>query len=430
MDVPPPGFLDPNDDSELINQFPNLIDLPDDLERRSYLENRYSVIRGESVRFRSLWRHLHLVRGRAVRAGRAGELAEITRDALHTFYRDTYALRPGDVVRDAALFADAGNAARETISFLLNEYFPLHLRKGLEMDSRVAGTHDLFALLDLCATRGSNDIARRRRFEARRQLTLAQIEFEMRVDHGDPQQLDDDIEWLVQTLDRRFFMPERSEQVVIVAELDPENAYRTKSFEVIPSAKAVSRVTPTPTRFVLPLEIRFFEVDGREIPVYFEARAKQRAALKLIAKRNRHHEILTDLRGAMAVFFDEEHDLMAGIDKFRRVLVRAPGSVSGEASNASRAGVLDPTNMHSSGEYRARKFDVRIRNRGFELQFKYLPFFVNEMVSHGRDNHQLYRVSKYLDLVFPVLFPTKRYGLDWRDSTLRQQLRDLQIAKI
>jgi hypothetical protein len=110
--------------------------------------------------------------------------------------------------------------------------------------------------------------------------------------------------------------------------------------------------------------------------------------------------------------------------------VRAPGSVSGEASNASRAGVLDPSNAYSSQEYRARKFDVRLRNRIFELQFMYLPMWVNEMVAHGRDNHPLYKLFQYQHRLFPDMFPTELYGLDWRDPALRQVLRNLQIAKI
>ena len=435
MKCPPPNFVDPEDDHDLINQFPNLIVRPEDPEEQRRFEDRISVIKGESIRFWELLRYLTRQRSRCKgpwddEESRDAALKIATRDALHEYYADTYRLSADNIERDASFFADSVNAARETMSFLLDEYFPLRLRKGLEMDSRVAGAHDPYALIRQCAGGGSDIIARIRRFEARRQLTLAQIEFELRVDHGDPQKLDDDMAWFAQKCDQVFFLPNRSEQVVIVADLDPANAYRVKEFKVIPRSDPESRVIPTPERVVLPLDVRYFRANGRTFRVYFEARIKQRVTLKLIAKRNRHHESLTDLPGAKFVFFDEETELMAGINQLRRVLVRAPGSVSGEASNTSRAGALDPTNAYSSQEYRARKFDVRLRNRVFELQFMYLPIWVNEMVSHGRDNHQLYRISKYLDRVLPVLLPKKLYGIDWRDPGIRQELWDLQIAKI
>jgi len=435
MKCPPPNFVDPEDDQELINQFPNLIVRPDDEEEQARFEDRYSVIKGESVRFRELLRHL--TRRRSACRGpwddeesRDAALKIATRDAMHEYYADTYRLSTDNVERDAAYFADSINAARETMSYLLDEYFPLHMRKGLEMDSRVAGAHDPYTLIRQCAGGGSDIMARIRRFEARRQLTLAQMEFELRVDHGDPKKLDEDIAWFTQKCDQVFFIPNRSEQVVIVADLDPANAYRVKGFKVIPRSDPESRVVPTLERAVLPIDVRYFSANGKIYRVYFEARSKPHVTLKLIAKRQRHHETLTDLPGAKFVFFEEDTELMAGIDKLRRVLVRAPGSVSGEASNTSRAGAVDPTNTYSSHEYRARKFDVRLRNRIFEMQFMYLPIWVNEMVSHGRDNHQLYRISKYLDRVLPVLLPTKRYGIDWRSPEIRQELWNLQIAKI
>ncbi|MCI0479166.1 hypothetical protein L0Y59_01340 [Candidatus Uhrbacteria bacterium] len=436
MKCPKPHLVDPRDDDELVNQFPNLIVRPEDPAERRRFEDRFSVIKGESIRFRELLIHLLRHRARLRSGDREDDMAseaalkEAVRDALHAYYADTYRLSTEHAARDAVFFADALNAARETVAFLLEEYFPLRLRKGLELDSRVAGEHDPLALLLLCAEGGSDVLTRIRRFEAQRQLTLAQMEFELRVDHGDPQKLDDDLAWLARLCDRRFFLPDRSEQAVVVADLDPCNANRVKDFRLVSRSDEASRVVPTPERVVLPLDLRYIRVNGSAVPVYFEARVKRHVTLKLISKRRRHHESLTDVTGAKFVFFEEDTDLMAGIDQIRRILVRAPGSVSGEASNARRAGVLDPSNIHSSKQYRAWKFDVRLRNRIFELQFMYLPFFVNEMVAHGRDNHQLYKLGSYLDRVFPVLFPTELYGLDWRDEAFRQELWNFQIAKI
>jgi hypothetical protein len=118
-----------------------------------------------------------------------------------------------------------------------------------------------------------------------------------------------------------------------------------------------------------------------------------------------------------------------GIELLRRVLVRVPGSVSGEASNAWRAGVVDPSNAHSSEQYRASKYDVRLRNLICELTFMIMPIWLNELVAHGRDNHRLYKLFQYLETVFPVLFPPELYGIDWRDEDVRRLLWEYQLAK-
>lgn len=426
---PPAKVIDPREDPQLINQFPNLIVRPEDRDARKAFEQKYSILAGESIRFAELMRELLGARRRATPVT---SLADARWQALHAFYAGTYDLSPETWERDRRLFAASLDAAKETIAHVLDEYFPVMLRQRLKMSSAISAERDPVELLCHCGASGTDIISRIRRFEARRQLTFAQIEFELRRNANDPETLDEDLTWFVRALDTSYFLPRRSDQVTVIADLEPANANRVVSFRLVKRNDPDARSIPTKTKAVIPLDVRFVPSrgTGHDIMVYFDARRKVHAPLKLIRKRMRHHETLSDICGVKLVFFEEQNELVEGVERLRRTIVRAPGSVSGEASNAQRAGILDPTNHHSSSEYRARKYDVRMKNRIFEIQFMYVKDYVNELVATGQENHPLYKLRTFLDLVFPVIFPTELFGLDWRDDALRQELWNLQLAKI
>jgi hypothetical protein len=429
---PPPKVKDPREDEQLINQFPLLIPQPEDAKSRRDFQEQYSILMGESIRFRELLAVMSQARRLGKHDKEHGERERMLH-AIHGYYAPNYGLSSKNVEHDARMLADAIVASRETIRFVLHEYFPLRLRKRLEMTTEVGSALHPVDLILECAGSGKDIHSRLRHYEARRQLTFAQIEFELQLSGAGSDALNSDLGWFVDACDEHYFLKQKSDQLTVIADLDPQDEYRVKRFEVCSSRDESSRLLPTRERFVVPLNVRFIpplHKGDPPIPVYFETRTKKHIPLKLIKKRQRRHESISDSCGAKFIFFDEDRDLVAGVKRIRRTIARAPGCISGEASNIARAGQIDASNAHSSTEYRARKWDVRIRNRHFELQFMYLPFYLNEQVSHGSDNHPLYKLSQYLDLLFPVIFPTELYGLDWANMELRQELWNYQLARI
>ena len=433
---PPANFLDPRDDKDLIGKFPSLVlGPPSPREYRRFLANT-SIFLGEHIRYRELMRHLERAQRNAVSSPtlssecRADVEREIGWRALHEYFAEAYGLTSETYERDMTWFVESIRAARRTIDYLLDTFFPMRLQMCLEMISEVEATSDPVQLLQLCRTRGSDSISRIQRFEARRQLTLALMEFEMRLSGRGAEQLDADRIRLVRMLEQRYFESQRSEQVAVIAELDPDNNYRVKSFRVVSRNDNEARIAPTPTRVVIPLDVRIIRCRGRDIRVYFDSRSKQHIPIKLILKRRRYHEVITDMNGYSFVFFDEEHDLADGVRYLREQIVRVPGMVSSEASNAKRAGVVDPGNPFSSSEYRATKYDVRFFGWSVEMRFMYFTYWANELFSNGPGNHLLYKLYGNLDRVFPVLFPTELFPLDWRDPELRQTLWDFQRSRL
>ncbi len=432
MGCPPANFKDPSEDDGFINLFPELVLLPADPSTRKAFEDRYSILTGERIRRSSLLERLTNEANQAKTANAVlseQELRKISWRALHRITARTYDHGADDYVRDAEWFISAVQGARVTVEHLIEEYMPLRLHRQLEMDPNVAGECDPIQLMRTSMSSGTDVLARTRGFEAQRQLALAQLNYEDIRLYGPRNILKGKLKSFVDLCEEELFVPGKSEQVTVIAKLDPANAHRVSSFKVVPRNQSVGSMILRDTQIVLPLDVRFVADNGGMFPVFFDARVKEHSVIKKIAKRARRSS-LTDLWAVQWVAFNEEHDLMRIIDLLRRGVVIVPGTISGEASNAQRAGVLDPMNHHSSHEYRSTKYDMTFCNWVLELAFKYLPIFVNELVSRGRDCHRLYKLWKYLDLVFPVIFPTALYGIDWRDLELRQLLWNFQLHRL
>ncbi|MFZ2804610.1 MAG: hypothetical protein WA001_05305 [Patescibacteria group bacterium] len=409
---------------DFYQHYPNLLPEPDDT---------HSITHGERVRFQVFLKAIAVARNAAWRGWdgpaesfAAHESAASWR-AVYEFYRKTYRLDPAEYETHCAWFAASVKDAHACIRRTIQECFTEPHRLRLLMTSDVESEQDPFELLRLCCMPGADILSRRTRFEARRQLTLAQLYFEMRL-HGDaPDDLDRDMAEFDHELKRHFFVPGKSDSFRIVAELNPEDLFRVKSHDVSRNEN-VPDGHSTEERLVLYPDVRFFRVARGHIPVYYEMRVKADAPLKLLRKNQRDTRSLTDLLGAKFVFFCEQ-DLLDGVDLMRRKLVCVPGTVFGEASNISHAGVLDSANTSSASEFRAWKYNVSLFGRFFELQFMLAPDWINERCSRGRENHALYKLDTNCTKLFPKLFPAPFY-LDWDDAELREQLHRLQLARI
>jgi hypothetical protein len=412
-------------DDDFLQHFPNVAAEPD---------ANHSITIGERVRFQELLKALARARSVA-RRDHQGPVELLDRaerlaggKALHAYYSKTYRLNAADFERDSAQAVASVKDAQLCIERVNEQYFTEPHRLRLAMTSDVESEQDPVELIRLCGMRGDDILSRRTRFEARRQLTLAQLCFEMRRNGDSPDELDRDMAEFDGELKRSYFHRGKSESVHIVAELDPESEYRVKRVETFRSPPPEQVGHSTASRIILHPDVRFLRLRRGDIPVYYETRVKRDATLKLFRKSQRITQTLTDLLGAKFVFFKEQ-DLLDGVDHMRHTIARVPGTVFGEKSNISEAGVLDHENESSASEFRAWKYILLLFGRWFELQFMLLKDWINERCSRGRENHVLYKLGSSLSKLFPKLFPSPFY-LDWNDPELHAQLRRLQLAKI
>ncbi|MFA4954070.1 MAG: hypothetical protein WC641_02060 [Patescibacteria group bacterium] len=409
--------IEPETCPEFINAFPNLIESTEG----------HDILTGERVRYQATMRRLAKARLQAsVVPGSspdqiAGLKKKAAQNAFYTLLKKSYRL--GDFERDYQLMIESVVEARNTIETLVGEYFSKQLRHEVEMRLEVVSEEDPFELFRLCGHSGNDMASRRIRFEAARQLTLAQLYFELRR-HGDSiQELDRDMSDLERELKASYFEPRRSATFEVKAELDPDDVYRVKHLGWLPDP--AQRHQSNETCVYLYPGMRF--IPG-EIPVLQLARVKENAPLKLVSKDRRNPKSVNDLCGLKLIFFNLE-DLQRGIEHLRRSIVVVPGTVYGQASNLSRSGAVDPTNRNSSEDARFTKYSALLFDRWFEIQFELMTDWVNEQFSMGRENHEMYKLRLLLQVILPKLFPTRLY-LDWADPNIRKSLIRFRLAEI
>lgn len=406
---------------EFINAFPLLAE---------GVKEHYDILVGESVRGRQLLLNIERAKRHAdMRNGygesRAAALREASQRALYDFLRRKTAYRKlGQFEEAYPLLISAVKDARASINDLIGTSFPEPLKLELEMVADIESEIDPAALVQQCYIPGNDLLSRRTRLEARRQLTLAQLYFEMRRQGDAPEDLDRDMTEFDTALKERYFLPHRSESFEIVAELNPNDCHRVSSLTFSTHGSGRRRIS-TSKHVVLYPGVRFLPGD---IAVYYETRNKKDAPFKLVRKNQRDTRRVADLCGAKFVFFSYE-DLFKGVERMRCTLASMPGTVFGEASNIVHAGRVDPTNENSNEEFRAWKWFARFGDRYFELQFMLVSDWLNERCSHGRENHAHFKSECNIRDLYPKLFPSSLY-FDWTNPAILKSLHRLQQARI
>lgn len=413
--------VDPKSDQVFVQRYPNLLDGGND---------SHSIVIGERKRLWSFYGRLARVRNEVRRAFRdpvteERALQEASLRFLFESYRKTYRLDLMKFEEERLRLVWAIKEARASVQRLVEAYIPEVDRLQVDMSSDVEAQDNPIELLRLCGLKGDDVLSQRTRAEARRQLTITMLLFEMLRFGNAPDDLDRDLADFDDELKREYFLRRRSTRLLIAADLDPENAYRVSRFGFEPIGTSDDRRVSSDTRLSGKIEARYISVKGEEIPVLYETRVKRDPWVKLIQKNERDPKALLDLCGARFVFFREQ-DLMAGVEHLRSRVVCVPGTVFGQESNLARAGVVDARNANSAEEYRAWKFNWMVFGRFFELQFMLLPDWLNERCSRGPENHVHYKLRRNLSRVFPKLFP----NVDWNDPGLRMRMHAMQLGKI
>ncbi len=434
-------------EAAVLQTFPNLITFPDKMSRRQILLEirRSSVLSGEIMRFRNLRSKL-LTAKKSIPANLSKheyreKIAEAQDRVLYDHFAEKYGLDRLGFEESRTLMQTAISNVRNAIDDILREFFPINRRKQLEFAAEVLAAHNMPQLIDLMVReRKRGVISNRIPFEARLMAVLAQLEFENLIGTHNPDILDQIRKDLIHQLETQVFRGSESARVIVVAELDPQNKYRVKRkpdgnyaitwyYEHDPEAKKQT----SETCFVLYLDVRIIKKNGTEILIYFDSRRKERIFAKQLRKPQRKPEQITDLSGiAMVLLNNSLPDEEYLANRLRETLINCPGLVSAQQSNASRAGAIDPSNPHSSPNRRGEKYEF-LWQVWHELQILALPDYINSLVAHAGDGHPFYKLATYLDTLFPWIWPTHIYGLDWYDQSIRDilwshQCRMLQSA--
>lgn len=381
-------------------------------------DDPHSIVIGERVRLQLTYQVLARAAQAARRAGMDG--AEARRRTLHAFYEEVYDLDPRDYERNLRWFRESAKDARDAFRVILG-YVPSSRLQSFEMNAAVEKCTDPVELLRLCGASGRGFLADRARFEARRQLVLAQLAFECRLQGMGPEDLQRRHDRLSSILLERYFVRGRSAGVGLAVIRDPANEYRVQRIRVC----AREDVQPGEVFDEVPMRLICFH--GRMIPVLYLHRPKSHTVLKLVAKRQRDPRLIADGDGLKLVFLTME-DLQDGVEHLRRTVIRQPGTVFAQKSNLRAAGIVDRTNGHSSHQFRADKFEARRDGFFAEIQFALVGDDLDASGSDGPENHGRYKARKHLESVFPRFFPRELYPSD--DPALMESMLRAVAARI
>ncbi len=423
-------------EATVLQIFPNLITFPDKMPKRQILQEirRSSVLSGEIMRFRNLRAQLLAAKkslpDNLSKHEYSEKSAEVQDRILYNHFAEKYDLYHLGFEESRILMQTAISNVRNAIDDILCKFFPSNRRPRLEFTAEVLAAHNMPQLIDLMAReRKSGVISKRIPFEARLVAVLAQLEFEHLIGTNNPVRLSKIHEDLIHQLENQVFRGSESARVIVVAELDPQNKYRVKRntdgnyavtwyYENEPEANT----QPSETHYVLFLDVRIIKKNGTEILIYFAPRPKERIFAKQLRKSQRKPEQINDLSGIVMVLLNNsltDEEYLA--NRLRTTLINCPGLVSAQQSNASRAGAIDPSNPHSSPNRRGEKYEF-LWQCWHELQILALPDYINSRVAHAGDGHPFYKLATYLDTLFPWIWPTHLYGLDWYDQSTRDML--------
>jgi len=424
---------------EIAKTYPGLLDLSQAQIMTLYRDD-HSLFHGESKRLRRLERYLKEFTSKRERMGYSPQqMHEDTLMAFHDFFVN-------DVKRKNCItmpmyeggprdFESNRNDFHRSIRDVENIYNHLvrQLPKQLEVDGRMVETakqleidpevriEDPLELMQL-----AKHADRRLRHQARSRLVLAQACFGARRDGYAPDELARAEEDLREFVGRALFADPEGDPMYVVAELDPQDHYMCKKVDFLPHNGPLPEARPD--RFVM--EAYRQTIPRRRKPgadpirIFYFIRHKERMLLKMLDKYVVFPKI-TGIGDPLAMMFVVDHDdLSRLVSEVREVLVPCPGMVADMNSSIGfrkGAETLNPKNRRSSRLYEAMKYVARMQDRIVEVQFLPMAAWINAHAARNDVNHRCYKMKRYLDTAYPILFPTTWSGIPWSHEGLRRQ---------
>lgn len=415
---------------DLIKKVPGGVTLPTWLVRE-HIRDRHSLLYGEARRLRFLLKKLreerlrlsqttltpkqqHDVLLRILHAHFVGDPDDD--GARHArMYRGTLA----NFSQDRKLWREACDDVEAFYAFLI-ERLPrnatigdrrrdLHLR--LRRPEEVSKTWDPIVLLD-AAVRSPDRLVRH---FARQKLAFAQMSWELRRGRLNPFVLAERSTQLEGFVKRTLLGGQAGERVHVVCDLDPQNAYRCRAWQVVEPGAVLPEQTPHRAVFPVTRYSVVVEESGESLPVLFFIRPKKHPLLKVLIKRIRFLDLAGIGDGVAMMFVIEHEHLDKLVEQVRRILVRCPGQVCDQGSsighrNGQRA---DETNQHSSADYEVMKYICKLWEEVAEFQFVPTISWANAKCSHDRVNHDWYKSMQVTADLLPICFPEHLFGIIW-----------------
>jgi hypothetical protein len=125
---------------------------------------------------------------------------------------------------------------------------------------------------------------------------------------------------------------------------------------------------------------------------------------------------------------DLVYDLIARIVD---VIQMHGGEVGPLEKNMTGDAAVDPTNTHSSPNFRAAKFDATYKGNRIEIQFMTLWDYMTNKYATDEAGWYMYKLKQMIENYLEFLAPRDLFGYNWTsDMGLRHRLRQQMIDKL
>ncbi len=309
--------------------------------------------------------------------------------------------------------------ARGFLEHLVQEFIPNCMRFPFTSDGVVTPTSDPLEMLKLIwQPQGDPSYRSLRNFEA---LTLWSLGHRaMLIDRVSQQPLPSQLRELTLRLESESnglfctssLLPRAS---VIQSFCNPQDSYRH---------------TEQPTNVVVDhtISYRHIKVGDTYIRVLYHGRIKDEYGIlrSTLLKSKAEIPVARDFCGVTFVFRSNKDYLLAEPILFERVF---PNSSAWMDLRIDGNGKKE-ANAHSSDHSPPlMQFFTCIVGALTEVQIFLYPNWFNRQCSEGTENHHLYRLKQVIRL-FRLFFPKELYLIDWDDTVVNEQLRNVQLGRI
>ena len=306
---------------------------------------------------------------------------------------------------------------RRSREWLIDAYlYPL--RDELSPVSRIALAPDPLRLLRHAERNGSEPADVRRRFEALHYFDLACGY--ANIEREEPTRFArEDLDDLIEMFDARVFAG--SENVTVWTRHD-ERQYTVSSVHVRDERESDDeRENPFPCRMIRGVGSVFFDHRVKELDRTWLKIQKQIADESIVEKY-----VVWDRCGIVFVV-----DGDASMGRLVHALREAVGQ-DGELFEDLHAIRGRPINVHSAPNFHGKQMGIRWRGRLVEVQLYTFGQYLDNTMSLGLANHEMYRLRQLIRFYCPeILFPSSVYRtVDWGSNDLRELLFERQAARV
>ncbi|MBU0646370.1 hypothetical protein KJ611_02740 [Patescibacteria group bacterium] len=303
---------------------------------------------------------------------------------------------------------------------LIKEYATGHL-DVLELRAEVQSTLSISKLIELINSGSDSHFDGRRRFEAVSMLDIAT--FMLAIDQDDSNKnVGRDLNRLLELLDAHLFASE-SRTVTVWTRHDPADHYRVKEVSAIDVGFTGSQQN-----------VRRNGITCRQLNTGGLVLVHERSKYSFDTWRkiqrqlveNQSDPFLVGDRCGIKFVVPSKSDAHALAERIQEIGARIGAEVGPFQGNLSGNGRMDNGNKLSSPFFRAIKSQVvwgpHSYRRHYEIQI--VPFldYFSSRFALNEENHDLYKLRQCIEVFFPLLFPLRIYGINWRNHKVREPL--------